>query len=141
MSVATIFGRPSEKLSRSVFRWSAQSAGLPEVGECVSRHDPRLPTWLRMFNGDVLVAWSDEGKVVAGVGRKLHNRCGHELAVGTEQAHQGRGLARTLVAQAARQVLADGAIPLYFHHPNNVASAWVADAAGFPDCGWRVAGL
>jgi hypothetical protein len=46
-----------------------------------------------------------------------------------------------LVAQAARRVLADGALPLYLHEAANAASARVADAAGFPDRGWRLIGL
>jgi hypothetical protein len=35
-------------------------------------------------------------------------------------------------------VLADGAIPLYVHVADNLPSARVADAAGFPDLGWRL---
>ena len=54
---------------------------------------------------------------------------------------QGRGLARRLVAQAARRVLDEGAVPTYLHDPANVASAKVADAAGLPDRGWSVLGL
>jgi predicted GNAT family acetyltransferase len=72
------------------------------------------------------------------VGRKQHDNHGHELSVGTDERHRGRGLARLLVAQAARRVLADGAVPTYLHAFDNIASAHVADAAGFPDRGWRV---
>ena len=79
--------------------------------------------------------------MAAGVGIKRHTPHGHELAVGTEPAHRGRGLARALVAQAARRVLAEGAVPLYLHEFANSASAQVAAAAGFPDRGWRVVGL
>jgi len=42
------------------------------------------------------------------------------------------------VAQAARRVIADGAVPTYLHAFDNTASARVADAAGFPDRGWQV---
>jgi hypothetical protein len=42
------------------------------------------------------------------------------------------------VAQAARRVLDDGAVPTYLHAFDNVASARVAEAAGFPDRGWQV---
>jgi predicted GNAT family acetyltransferase len=71
------------------------------------------------------------------VGIKHHDRHGHELAVGTEPAARGRGLARRLVAQAARRILDEGAVPTYQHDPANIASARVAEAAGFPDRGWR----
>lgn len=141
LMLSTALGQPGLKISRATFRWSDHPAALPEVGEWVPREDPRIPAWLQAFNGDVLVAWDEHGRVAAGVGRKRHNRYGHELAVGTDPEHQGRGLARKLIAQAARRVLADGAVPLYFHLPDNVASARVADAAGFPDRGWHVVGL
>ena len=71
------------------------------------------------------------------MGLKHHDRHGWELAVGTEARARGKGLARRLVAQAARRVIDEGAIPTYQHDPANVASARVADAAGFPDRGWR----
>lgn len=140
-AVLAALGRPDLTLSCATFRWSDRPAALAEVGEWVDADDPRLPTWLRPFKGDVLVAWDETGRFAAGVGRKRHNRYGHELAVATEPAHQGRGLARMLVAQAARRVLANGAVPLYLHEPANTGSARVADAAGFPDRGWRVLGL
>jgi predicted GNAT family acetyltransferase len=75
------------------------------------------------------------------VGRKQHDRWGHELAVVTEEGHQGRGWATDLIAQAAHRVIADGAVPTYLHAPGNEPSARTADAAGFPDRGWLVHGL
>ncbi|MBA2277282.1 MAG: GNAT family N-acetyltransferase [Chloroflexia bacterium] len=140
-ALAMAFGRRTLGFSRSVFRWTDHPAPLPDVGEWVAPHDPRLPAWLDAFNDDVLVARDAEGGVAAGVGRKIHNRFGQELAVGTDPAHRGRGLARALVAQAARRVLAEGAVPLYLHHPANIGSASVADAAGFPDRSWHVIGI
>lgn len=141
VAVPFALGRPDLTLSCATFRWSEQPAALPDIGEWTTTDDPRLPAWLRPFNGDVLVAWDETGHFAAGVGRKQHNQYGHELAVVTEPAQQGRGLARMLIAQAARRVLADGAVPLYLHEPANAGSARVADAAGFPDRNWRVFGL
>lgn len=141
LATAMALGHPNLIFGRSVFRWSDGPPTLPEIGDWVPHDDARVPTWLQAFGGEVLVAWDDEGRVAAGVGVKRHNRYGHELAVVTEPAQQGRGLARMLIAQAGRRVLADGAVPLYFHLPDNVASSRVADAAGFPDRGWRIVGL
>ncbi len=91
---------------------------------------------------EVLVAWDpDTGAYLAGVGIKHHDPYGREIAVGTATAAEGRGLARALVAQAARRILDEGAVPTYQHDPANVASARVADAAGFPDRGWRSAAV
>jgi GNAT superfamily N-acetyltransferase len=137
-TVPVLLGRPDLALGRAILRWAEDVPPLPEIGHWVDADDPRLPGWLRPFNGDVLVAWDDYGRYAAGVGRKQHNPFGHELAVSTAPDHRGKGLARKLVAQAARQVMADGAVPIYLHSPGNIASAHVAEAAGFPDRGWRL---
>ena len=120
-----------------LFRFSMSPVSTPDVGDWVPTSDPRVPEWLKPFNGDVLIAWDDDGRYGAGVGRKLHDRWGHELSVGTEPALRGRGIGRLLVAAAARRVIADGAIPTYLHIPENHASAKLAEAAGFRDLGWR----
>jgi GNAT superfamily N-acetyltransferase len=136
--VPAALSRPGAVLGRGAFRWSEEPADLADAGEWVARSDPRVPEWLRPFNGDVLVAWDEDGSYAAGVGRKQHDAHGHELSVGTDEHLRGRGLARRLVAQAARRVIADGAVPTYLHAFDNTASARVADAAGFPDRGWQV---
>ncbi len=133
-------GRPGWVFGAGLFRWSVAPTASDDPGIWVPTDDPRLPAWLRPFNGDVLVALVD-GVVVAGVGRKIHDAFGHELAVVTEEGHRGAGWARRLVTQAGRRVLADGAVPTYLHAPTNHASARTADASGFPDRGWRVLGL
>jgi GNAT superfamily N-acetyltransferase len=103
--------------------------------------DARVPDWLLPFGGEVLMAFDPEsGAYIAGVGIKVHDEFGHELAVVTEDAAQGRGLARRLVAQAGRRVIEGGAVPTYLHADANVRSAKVAVAAGFPDVGWRILG-
>ena len=125
-----------------VFRWSTAPTPLPDAGEWVPATDPSVPAWLRPFGGDVLVARDPRsGEHLAGVGIKRHDVHGRELAVVTSQAARGQGLARRLVAQAARRVLDEGAVPTYLHDHANLASAAVATAAGFPDVGWQVYGL
>lgn len=131
-------------VAAGVFRSAEAVPGadvLPDVGTWVEPDDPRVPGWLRPFNGGVLLATDDQGDYAAGVGVKRHDDLGHELSVGTDPAHRGRGLARRLVARAARELLAGGAAVTYLHAPDNAASARVAEAAGFPDRGWRVWGL
>ena len=126
---------------RGVFRWTTHPVPGPDEGRWIPAEDPRVPPWLRPFRGDVLVRLDEDGSYLAGVGIKRHDPFGHELAVGTHERARGRGLARRLVAQAARRVLADGAVPTYLHDPANVASARVATAAGFADRGWQVIGF
>jgi len=136
-----LLGRPGARIFEGVFRWSEAPAPLEDAGEWVARRDPRVPQWLLPFGGDVLMAFDEStGEYVAGVGIKVHDAYGHELAVVTEDAAQGKGLARRLVAQAGRKVIADGAVPTYLHADSNVRSAKVAVAAGFPDVGWRILG-
>lgn len=122
------------------FRWCEHPAETPDAGEWIERDDPRVPEWFRPFNGGILIAFRG-GRYAAGVGIKRHDEFGHELSVGTEPEFQGQGLGRRLVAQAARHILAQGAVPTYLHAFDNVASAKVADAAGFRDRGWRVLGM
>ncbi|MCX4474062.1 GNAT family N-acetyltransferase [Micromonospora sp. NBC_01655] len=124
-----------------VFRWTLAPAPLPDVGEWIAPTEPGLPRWLRLFDRDVLVVRDADGRYLAGAAIKRHDAHGHELAVGTVPAARGRGLARRLVARAARRVLDEGAVPTYRHDPANVASARVAQAAGFPDRGWRSFGV
>jgi GNAT superfamily N-acetyltransferase len=121
-----------------VLRWSIAPAPLAAVGTWVDADDAALPDWLHAFPGRVLAAVDGSGRYLGGVGIKHHSRWGRELAVGTAEEARGRGIGRRLVAHAARAVLADGAVPLYVHHPDNAASARVADGAGFPDLGWRL---
>lgn len=123
-----------------VFRWSDDPVVLDEPGVWVKPDNPLIPEWLRPFNADVLIGW-DGNEIAAGVGRKVHDRWGQELAVVTEDGHRGRGWAKRLVSQAAHRVLREGAIPTYLHGPTNEASARTADAIGFPDRGWRILGL
>ncbi len=140
-SLAMALGKPDRVLGRGVFRWSDAPAPSEDVGVWLPRSDPRVPRWLKPFSGDVLVALDDADRYIAGVGIKRHDNAGWELAVVTEAEARGRGLARSLVAQAARATLAAGAIPTYLHDADNEASARTASAAGFPDRGWSMYGL
>ncbi len=143
-------GYRHHRFGRGIYRWStAPTEPDPErLGRWLPREDPRVLPWLQPFNGEVLVGFDRddaragaEATVAAGVGRKIHDPHGHELAVVTEEGHRGRGWARSLVSQAAQRVLDDGAVPIYLHAPDNGASAATADACGFPDRGWRILGL
>ncbi len=87
------------------------------------------------------MTFDDHGRVIAGVGIKVHDQYGQELSVVTEEAARGLGLARRLVATAARRILTEGSVPTYLHAPDNTASARVAEAVGFPDRGGKVYGL
>ena len=139
-AIAAAMGHPGARVLDGVFRWSSDPVAMPDAGQWVPAGDPAVPPWLRPFGGEVLVHL-DGGRYVAGVGLKRHHPTGWEIAVGTEPEARGRGLARALVSQAARRVVAIGAVATYIHAPDNTASAKVAAACGFPDLGWRSLGL
>jgi GNAT superfamily N-acetyltransferase len=140
-AVAALVCDTTPATGRAILRWTETPADLPQRGRWVDPADPHVPAWLRVFDGEVLVALDEEGRFLAGAGRKQHDPFGHEISVGTEPAARGRGLARSLVVQLARRILAEGAIPTYLHDPANTASRRVAEATGFPDRGWRATAL
>ncbi len=130
-------------LYRGAFRWTtspAPAGDLADVGVWLDVADPRVPAWLQPFGGEALVAL-EEDAYVAGVGLKRHDEHARELSVVTAEAARGRGLARRLVAQAARRVVDEGRVATYLHAPDNTASARVAEATGFTDRGWTVLGF
>lgn len=128
------------RVAEAFFRWCEAPVDVgADVGEWVPAGDERVPVWLKPFGHDVLVVFDDvTGAYAAGAGLKRHDDHAWEISVGTDPAHEGRGLARRLVARAARRVIDEGRVPTYLHDPANTASAHVADAAGFPDRGWRL---
>lgn len=140
--LGAILGVGPAAFGAGVFRTTSQvDDTIGGLGDWFERQTPGLPDWLAPFNGPRLVAFDDDGRAIAGVGIKVHDRFGQELAVVTEEAARGGGVARRLVATAARRVLAEGSVPTYLHAPDNTASARVADAVGFADRGWTVWGL
>jgi len=133
-------GVPGAVVGRGVFRYAVAPPDIAAVGDWVPADDPRVPAWLRPFGGQVLMVL-EEGRYVAGLGIKRHDELGREVAVATEEAWRGRGLARALVARASACILRAGGVPIYLHGRGNAASARVADAAGFGDRGWSILGL
>jgi GNAT superfamily N-acetyltransferase len=139
-AVPQTLGHPGAVVGRGVYRYSVAPSPAAPIGEWVPAEEPDVPAWLRPFGGQVLVVRED-GKYVAGLGVKRHDKLGMEVAVATEEAWRGRGLARALVSRAAEAILRGGGVPIYLHGRGNAASARVAEAAGFPDRGWLILGL
>jgi hypothetical protein len=135
-AVAAAVAGGNSRIMEGVFRWSEAPVDGPDAGIWLDAGDERVPRWLRPFGREVLVVLQDD-RYVAGVGLKRHDPTGQEIAVGTEEWARGRGLARQLVAQAARRVLAGGAVVTYIHALDNRASGQVAQASCFPDLGWK----
>jgi hypothetical protein len=98
--------------------------------------DPRLPDWvLGHFTGEAWVVLDSDGSVLSTAVLKRYDDRVREISVGTAERARGRGLARSVVAAAARAVLAEGRAVLYNHAPDNHASAKVAEAVGLHEFG------
>jgi GNAT superfamily N-acetyltransferase len=139
-AVPDALGQPGAVVGRGVYRYALAPAPVEPVGEWVPADAPDVPAWLRPFGGEVLVV-REGGTYVAGLGIKRHDEVGMEVAVATEEAWRGRGLARALVARATASILRRGGVPIYLHGRGNAASARVAEASGYPDRGWFILGL
>jgi GNAT superfamily N-acetyltransferase len=139
-AVPEALDQPGAVVGRGVYRYALAPAEVKPIGEWVPADAPEVPAWLRPFGGDVLVV-REEGAYVAGLGIKRHDELGMEVAVATEEAWRGRGLARALVARATASILRRGGVPIYLHGRGNAASARVAEASGYPDRGWYILGL
>jgi len=101
----------------------------------VDTADPCLPDWVRgHFTGDAWVVLED-GQVLSTAVLKRYDDRLREIAVGTAEGARGRGLARAVVAAAARAVLAEGRAVLYNHAEDNFASAKVAESVGLHEFG------
>jgi hypothetical protein len=97
--------------------------------------DPRLPDWVHgHFAGEAWVVM-EGGEVLSTAVLKRYDERLREISVGTATAARGRGLARSVVAAAARSVLAEGRAVLYNHAVDNDASARVAESVGLHELG------
>jgi GNAT superfamily N-acetyltransferase len=97
--------------------------------------DPRLPDWVHgHFVGGAWVVL-EGGEVLSTAVLKRYDERLREISVGTAPAARGRGLARSVVAAAARAVLAEGRAVLYNHAVDNDASARVAESVGLHELG------
>ena len=139
-AVPEALGQPGSVVGRGVYRYALTPPEVEPIGEWVPAGAPDVPAWLRPFGGEVLVV-RDGGTYVAGLGIKRHDDVGMEVAVATEEAWRGRGLARALVVRATAAILRRGGVPIYLHGRGNAASARVAEAAGYSDRGWFILGL
>ena len=107
-------------------------AASPDVGEWTQPTAAGLPSWLRLFDRQVLVVRDPDGSYLAGAGIKRHDAYGHELAVGTVPAARGRGLARRLVAAGGAAGPRRGGRCRRTCTSGQPASARVADRGRFP---------
>lgn len=139
--LSAVIDHPGALFRRGVFRYQQRLVANESRGEWLPTDDPLVPEWLRIFNGEVLVAFDEHRHYVAGVGCKRHDQFAQELAITTAPMHRRQGYAKELVAQAAQRVFEEGGVATYLHRRDNLGSAAVADATGFFDQGWEILSL
>ncbi len=93
--------------------------------------DPEWESMSEHFDGPVFVTRTSLGDVASWAAVKLKDEHVWEIAVTTEEAYRGRGLAKSVVSAATEYILAEGRVPLYTHDEANPASGRVAQALGF----------
>jgi len=103
----------------------------PGGAEHLARTDARGADLRRRFDGEIFVVSGVRGEIAAWAAIKLKSDDVWEIAVVTEAAYRGRGLAKRVVSAATACILDAGRVPLYVHDRANLASARVSRGLGY----------
>jgi hypothetical protein len=135
-TLAAVAGRLSARVAVTAARTGVEIPPPAVEVTVIRATDPRLPEWVvGYFSGHAWVVLDGDGGVLSTAVLKRYDARLREIAVGTTERARGRGLARAVVAAAARAVLAEGRAVLYLHDERNRASARVAEAVGLTEIG------
>jgi RimJ/RimL family protein N-acetyltransferase len=97
----------------------------------LDRNDARGADLRRRFDGEIFVIWSIRGDVASWSAIKLKSDDVWEIAVVTDAAYRGQGLAKEVVSAATAYILEQGRMALYVHDRTNLASAKVCRSLGY----------
>lgn len=114
---------------RSTFR-PASNRTVP-----LARDDPRGQVLRSRFDGEIFVVFGPRGAIASWSAIKVKSDQVWEIAVVTESAYRGRGLAREVVSAATAHILDHGRVPLYIYDRSNVASGKVCRSLGYQEYG------
>jgi GNAT superfamily N-acetyltransferase len=106
---------------------------VAERAQQLDRLDAHGADLRRRFDGEIFVVNGMRGEIAAWSAVKLKSDEIWEIAVVTEAAYRGRGLAKRVVSAATAYILDHGRVPLYVHDRTNVASARVSRALGYAE--------
>ncbi|HYU21213.1 MAG TPA: GNAT family N-acetyltransferase [Chloroflexota bacterium] len=95
--------------------------------------DPSGSDLRRRFDGEIFVIRGSRRDIASWAAIKLKSDDVWEIAVVTEAAYRGQGLAKEVVSAATAFVLDQGRLSLYVHDRSNVASAKVCRALGYAE--------
>ena len=122
-AIPSALERPTMAVVDTPVRWTVAPTELPVVG-----------TW----RGSRLLGVGPRRRAQVDV-RRI-NRFGHELVLHVDDGTDWC-LSAALLAQAARRVISDGAVPVLRRDLDRPAVAAIATVAGFHDAGWRAVSL
>lgn len=97
----------------------------------IERDDARGYDLRRRFDGEIFAVWSIRGDIASWSAIKLKSDDVWEIAVVTEAAYRGQGLAKEVVSAATAYILEQGRMALYVHDRTNLASAKVCRSLGY----------
>jgi RimJ/RimL family protein N-acetyltransferase len=95
--------------------------------------DTRGADLRRRFDGEIFVVRGARGEIASWAAIKLKSDDVWEIAVVTEAAYRGRGLAKEVVSAATDHILAQDRLALYVHDRVNLASAKVCRSLGYAE--------
>ncbi len=97
----------------------------------LERNDPRGADLRRRFDGEIFAIFGIRGEIASWSAIKLKSDDVWEIAVVTDAAYRGQGLAKEVVSAATAHILEQGRVALYVHDRNNHASARVCRSLGY----------
>ncbi len=97
----------------------------------IERNDPRGADLRRRFDGEIFAIFGIRGEIASWSAIKLKSDVVWEIAVVTDAAYRGQGLAKEVVSAATAYILEQGRTALYVHDRNNHASARVCRSLGY----------
>lgn len=104
---------------------------LPGPATRLARDDPRGRELRQRFDGEIFVVFGTRGEIASWAAIKLKTASVWEIAVVTEPAYRGRGLARQVVSAATAHILEQGREALYIYDRANIASGKVCRSLGY----------
>lgn len=106
--------------------------------EELSADDINMPWYRLHFDGRIFVTRNKSQSIVSWAAIKMKSPQVWEMAVVTEAAYRGLGLAQCVVSAATRATLEADKTPLYLHDITNIASAHVCRALGYQLYGYEL---
>ncbi len=134
---------PLQQISRAAIPYAYSLSGyvlytdrehfrpLPSRARPIERNDSRAADLRRRFDGEIFAIWGIRGEIASWSAIKLKSDDVWEIAVVTDAAYRGQGLAKEVVSAATAHILEQGRVALYVHDRNNHASARVCRSLGY----------